>query len=208
MQSSLAFAEKENSAAKSWIWIQIFIKIYGPSLWWFFIDHALIVYILCHPRYPVICILFFWSRQIIYAEGPSGPNRDYLFQLENALLEMGKVLLRTFSIIYYWIFQFFPVNWKNFPFTLVFIFSLFFFVIIFSVGCKDKHVMDLANEVRRIVSMGSWLLHEVMNKRQNVYELEQPSHFSTKRFKNIIWTWSRKEKKAEMLRFTRTRIFI
>ncbi|KAK3043660.1 hypothetical protein RJ639_000076 [Escallonia herrerae] len=44
--------------------------------------------------------------QIIQAEGPSGPNRDYLFQLEKALLQLG---------------------------------------------CEDKHVIDLANEVRRNV---------------------------------------------------------
>ncbi|XP_054788519.1 gamma-glutamylcyclotransferase 2-3 isoform X2 [Prosopis cineraria] len=47
------------------------------------------------------------ARQIIRAEGPSGPNTDYLFQLEKALLQ---------------------------------------------IGCQDKHVMDLANEVRRILS--------------------------------------------------------
>ncbi|XP_028775005.1 gamma-glutamylcyclotransferase 2-3 isoform X2 [Neltuma alba] len=47
------------------------------------------------------------ARQITRAEGPSGPNRDYLFQLEKALLQ---------------------------------------------IGCQDKHVMDLANEVRRILS--------------------------------------------------------
>lgn len=47
------------------------------------------------------------AKQIIRAEGPSGPNRDYLFQLEKALLELG---------------------------------------------CEDKHVMDLSNEVRRILS--------------------------------------------------------
>ncbi|KAI4307283.1 hypothetical protein L6164_030487 [Bauhinia variegata] len=47
------------------------------------------------------------ARQIIHAEGPSGPNRDYLFQLEKALLQ---------------------------------------------IGCEDKHVMDIANEVRRILS--------------------------------------------------------
>ncbi|XP_057736977.1 gamma-glutamylcyclotransferase 2-3 [Arachis stenosperma] len=29
------------------------------------------------------------ARQIIHAEGPSGPNRDYLFQLEKALLQIG-----------------------------------------------------------------------------------------------------------------------
>lgn len=49
------------------------------------------------------------AKQIIQAEGPSGPNRDYLFQLEKALLQMG---------------------------------------------CKDQHVTDLANEVRRIVAEG------------------------------------------------------
>ncbi|CAJ1971867.1 unnamed protein product [Sphenostylis stenocarpa] len=46
------------------------------------------------------------ARQIIKAEGPAGPNRDYLFNLEKALLQ---------------------------------------------IGCKDKHVIDLANEVRRIL---------------------------------------------------------
>ncbi|MCI02377.1 cation transport regulator-like protein 2, partial [Trifolium medium] len=45
--------------------------------------------------------------QIVQAEGPSGPNREYLFILENALLQIGS---------------------------------------------KDKHVIDLANEVRRIIS--------------------------------------------------------
>nr|POF20590.1 gamma-glutamylcyclotransferase 2-3 [Quercus suber] len=49
------------------------------------------------------------AKQILHAEGPSGPNRDYLFQLEKALLQ---------------------------------------------IGCKDKHVMDLANEVRGILSQG------------------------------------------------------
>ncbi|KAJ0984488.1 hypothetical protein J5N97_002844 [Dioscorea zingiberensis] len=29
------------------------------------------------------------AKQIILAEGPSGPNRDYLFQLEDALKKMG-----------------------------------------------------------------------------------------------------------------------
>lgn len=47
------------------------------------------------------------AKQIVRAEGPSGPNRDYLFQLEKALLELG---------------------------------------------CKDTHVMDLAKEVRGIIS--------------------------------------------------------
>ncbi|KAK2453389.1 Gamma-glutamylcyclotransferase 2-3 [Trifolium repens] len=47
------------------------------------------------------------ARQIVRAEGPSGPNREYLFVLENALLQIGS---------------------------------------------KDKHVIDLANEVRRIIS--------------------------------------------------------
>ncbi|XP_030545137.1 gamma-glutamylcyclotransferase 2-3 isoform X1 [Rhodamnia argentea] len=47
------------------------------------------------------------ARQIVLAEGPSGPNRDYLFQLEKALLQ---------------------------------------------IGCEDKHVKDLADEVRRLLS--------------------------------------------------------
>ncbi|KAE9446460.1 hypothetical protein C3L33_21635, partial [Rhododendron williamsianum] len=47
------------------------------------------------------------AKQIILAEGPSGPNRDYLFQLEKALIQFG---------------------------------------------FEDKHVMDLANEVRRLLS--------------------------------------------------------
>ncbi|XP_027149948.1 gamma-glutamylcyclotransferase 2-3 isoform X1 [Coffea eugenioides] len=47
------------------------------------------------------------ANQIVRAEGPSGPNRDYLFQLEKAL-------------------------------TLL--------------GCEDRHVIDLANEVRSILS--------------------------------------------------------
>ncbi|KAH9691100.1 gamma-glutamylcyclotransferase 2-3 [Citrus sinensis] len=50
------------------------------------------------------------AKQIIQAEGPSGPNRDYLFQLEKALLELE------------------------------------------CSGCEDKHVIDLANTVRRILS--------------------------------------------------------
>ncbi|KAL8030896.1 hypothetical protein ABFX02_14G315600 [Erythranthe guttata] len=44
--------------------------------------------------------------QIVRAEGPSGPNREYLFKLESALNQ---------------------------------------------IGCEDKHVTDLANEVRRIL---------------------------------------------------------
>ncbi|XP_042502222.1 gamma-glutamylcyclotransferase 2-3 isoform X6 [Macadamia integrifolia] len=29
------------------------------------------------------------ANQIVHAEGPSGPNRDYVFQLEKALLKLG-----------------------------------------------------------------------------------------------------------------------
>ncbi|KAL2538687.1 ChaC-like family protein [Forsythia ovata] len=46
------------------------------------------------------------ANQIVHAEGPSGPNRDYLFKLETALIQ---------------------------------------------IGCEDKHVSDLASEVRRIL---------------------------------------------------------
>ncbi|XP_022141370.1 gamma-glutamylcyclotransferase 2-3 [Momordica charantia] len=49
------------------------------------------------------------AKQIISAEGPSGPNKDYLFHLEKALLQFG---------------------WE------------------------DEHVMDLANEVRSLLSDG------------------------------------------------------
>ncbi|KAL6522193.1 Gamma-glutamylcyclotransferase 2-3 [Orobanche minor] len=49
-------------------------------------------------------------RQIIKAQGPSGPNRDYLFKLENALFVQ--------------------------------------------IGFEDKHVTDLANEVRRVLLQG------------------------------------------------------
>lgn len=60
------------------------------------------------------------ARQIINAEGPSGPNRDYLFHLEKALAELG---------------------------------------------CDDRHVTDLANEVRRILQSGNGLLHEQRQDR-------------------------------------------
>ncbi|GFP84333.1 putative glutathione-specific gamma-glutamylcyclotransferase 2 [Phtheirospermum japonicum] len=46
------------------------------------------------------------AMQIVKAQGPSGPNREYLFKLENALIQ---------------------------------------------IGCEDKHITDLANEVRRII---------------------------------------------------------
>ncbi|XP_058190087.1 gamma-glutamylcyclotransferase 2-3 [Rhododendron vialii] len=52
------------------------------------------------------------AKQIILAEGPSGPNRDYLFQLEKALIQFG---------------------------------------------FEDKHVMDIANEVRRLLSEAGYL---------------------------------------------------
>ncbi|KAL8125154.1 gamma-glutamylcyclotransferase 2-3 [Apium graveolens] len=48
------------------------------------------------------------ARQIIKAEGPSGPNRDYLFHLEKALVQLG---------------------------------------------CEDEHVIDLANEVRKLLQL-------------------------------------------------------
>ncbi|KAL8459508.1 hypothetical protein ACS0TY_036846 [Phlomoides rotata] len=46
------------------------------------------------------------ALQIVKAKGPSGPNREYLFKLENSLSQ---------------------------------------------IGCEDKHITDLANEVRRIL---------------------------------------------------------
>ncbi|XP_031737316.1 gamma-glutamylcyclotransferase 2-3 isoform X2 [Cucumis sativus] len=49
------------------------------------------------------------AKQVVHAEGPSGPNKDYIFQLEKALLQFG---------------------WD------------------------DKHVTDLANEVRSLLSDG------------------------------------------------------
>ncbi|KAF5179435.1 Glutathione-specific gamma-glutamylcyclotransferase [Thalictrum thalictroides] len=47
------------------------------------------------------------ADQIVRAKGPSGPNRDYIFQLERALLQ---------------------------------------------IGCEDKHIIDLANTVRKLLS--------------------------------------------------------
>lgn len=44
-----------------------------------------------------------FCRQIIQAEGPSGPNRDYLFQLEKALLELGTFPWGSLEIIYYYL---------------------------------------------------------------------------------------------------------
>nr|KJB64439.1 hypothetical protein B456_010G049400 [Gossypium raimondii] len=35
------------------------------------------------------------AKQIVRAEGPSGPNREYLFQLEKALLQIGELLFTT-----------------------------------------------------------------------------------------------------------------
>uniref|UniRef100_A0A7N0UPH1 glutathione-specific gamma-glutamylcyclotransferase n=1 Tax=Kalanchoe fedtschenkoi TaxID=63787 RepID=A0A7N0UPH1_KALFE len=49
------------------------------------------------------------AKQIATAEGPSGPNRDYLFHLEKELIK---------------------------------------------IGCKDDHVIELANEVRQILLKG------------------------------------------------------
>ena len=40
----------------------------------------------------VIALSFLSYRQIIQAKGPAGPNRDYLFNLEKALHEIGEVL--------------------------------------------------------------------------------------------------------------------
>ncbi|XP_052204229.1 gamma-glutamylcyclotransferase 2-3 isoform X4 [Diospyros lotus] len=62
-----------------------------------------------NPNYLGPALLEEIARQIIHAEGPSGPNKDYLFQLEKALLQFG---------------------------------------------CEDKHVIELANEVRRILAEG------------------------------------------------------
>nr|KAJ0228398.1 hypothetical protein LSAT_V11C100004820 [Lactuca sativa] len=47
------------------------------------------------------------AKQIVLAEGPSGPNRDYLFNLEKTLLQMG---------------------------------------------CKDEHVMEIADNARKLIS--------------------------------------------------------
>ncbi|KAK4749190.1 hypothetical protein SAY87_026639 [Trapa incisa] len=63
-----------------------------------------------NPNYLGPSPLEYIAKQIVQAEGPSGPNRDYLFQLENSLLK---------------------------------------------IGCVDKHVMDLANEVRFLLSQGN-----------------------------------------------------
>lgn len=46
-----------------------------------------------------IGFLFPLRRQIVLAEGPSGPNRDYLFQLEKALLQFGNFFFCAFELI-------------------------------------------------------------------------------------------------------------
>ena len=106
--------------------------------WWFLDYHALWIL-------RLVTLSFSSYRQIIQAEGPAGPNRDYLFNLEKALLQIGEVL---------WIVHIISFFLLSFPFIFYF-FNLF---TNHSLGCKDKHVIDLANEVRRILEEEHWML--------------------------------------------------
>jgi cation transport protein ChaC len=73
-------------------------------------------------------------RQIYLAEGPSGPNKEYLFKLEDALNKLGEVpkvllfyrILRTIEQSEAWA--------SKFKYLMT--------------GVVDPHVQELANAVR------------------------------------------------------------
>ncbi|KAF5180826.1 Gamma-glutamylcyclotransferase, partial [Thalictrum thalictroides] len=86
------------------------------------------------------------ADQIVRAKGPSGPNRDYIFQLELALLQIGTLLsgsskssTQNFVILLYFLLS---------PSTLLSSSEVSFI----PVGCEDKHIIDLANTVRKLLS--------------------------------------------------------
>lgn len=74
-------------------------------------------------------------RQIYLAQGPSGPNREYVFKLEDALNKLGKVTFCFISIIEFLLTIVQYVAWTTkFKYFLS--------------GVVDQHVQELANAVR------------------------------------------------------------
>jgi cation transport protein ChaC len=69
-------------------------------------------------------------RQIYLAEGPSGPNKEYLFKLEDALNKIGKVII--------FVLPFYSLEDSSVCINYMFL-----------AGVVDPHVQDLANAVRK-----------------------------------------------------------
>uniref|UniRef100_A0A453C2Y7 glutathione-specific gamma-glutamylcyclotransferase n=1 Tax=Aegilops tauschii subsp. strangulata TaxID=200361 RepID=A0A453C2Y7_AEGTS len=69
------------------------------------------------------------AKQIYLAEGPTGPNKEYLFKLEDALNKIGMVVIYIFCSYI-----------KS---------ASVFLSYVFMAGVVDQHVQDLANAVRK-----------------------------------------------------------
>ena len=74
-------------------------------------------------------ITYVMFRQIYLAEGPTGPNKEYLFKLEDALNKIGMVVIYIFCSYI-----------KS---------ASVFLSYVFMAGVVDQHVQDLANAVRK-----------------------------------------------------------
>lgn len=70
-------------------------------------------------------LIFFWLfRQIVHAEGPSGPNREYLFQLEKALMVLGRILYLWHPMLVFKSFWVFPYLSSALTAHIISLFSL------------------------------------------------------------------------------------